>query len=99
MPLWKFEPAADARDDLWQGRTIWREVIVEAPSAAFAREYAAEWELSDRAPQIANESLSRRSAFHDHHAYHVRQLADAEAAALAATADSGSPIRRATRLT
>lgn len=81
MPLWRIEPVARPDDPRWQGRRIWREVIVRARNAAFARVIAAELERDPRYPPTGNESLSFTSGFDDEKLYWVSQLDDAEAAA------------------
>ena len=63
-------------DPRWQDRTIWSEVIVDAPTAAFARQYAAEWALQDMDGQVGNESPSPNSGFEDEKLYWARRVAD-----------------------
>ena len=44
MHLWKIVPVTRPEDSYWQGRPVWREVIVAAESATRARMLAAEME-------------------------------------------------------
>lgn len=81
MPLWRIVPAADPRDPRWQGRPIWREVIVRAPSAALARLLAARLDSAETVP-AGNESLGPRSGFSDEKLYWLRRLDDAASAGL-----------------
>ena len=72
--LWLIEPVADAGDQMWQDRPIWAEVVVAAPSPAFARLAAERRALSPDWIPIGNESESRRSGLNDEQLYHVRPL-------------------------
>ena len=72
--LWLVEPNAAAEDPWWQGRQIWQ-LVVAAPSAAFARLEAERWALRRRRPvPIGNESLSMNAGFIDAKLYHVHAL-------------------------
>jgi hypothetical protein len=93
---WKLTPVAAPGDPRWQGRAIWSEVIVEAPTAAFARQFAAEWELNDRLRHVGNESPSPKSGFQDEKLYWVRRLPD-DGRELGA-ADGASPVLRAVKM-
>jgi hypothetical protein len=95
MALWKLTPAASPEDDRWQARTIWAEVIVEAPTAAFARQFAVEWELGESTPHIGNESPSPISGFQDEKLYWARRLRPDEVLHLSLPAESTTPVRRA----
>jgi hypothetical protein len=95
---WKLTPVASPDDPRWQGRPIWREVIVEAPTAAFARQFAAEWELADRLQHVGNESPSPKSGFEDEKLYWVRRLPDNEARHVGPAADAATPVLRAVKM-
>jgi hypothetical protein len=95
VPLWKLTPAAAPDDPRWQDRTIWSEVIVEAPTAAFARQFAADWDLPKQLPQVGNESPSPKSGFQDEKLYWARRVADEEARHLSLAGDGTSPVLRA----
>lgn len=82
MPRWRITPAAHPDDPRWQDREIWAEVIVEAPSAAFARLRARTLDGEPRRG-VGNESLGPRSGFEDEKLYHVRRCPDDMAAAVA----------------
>jgi len=72
--LWLIEPNAAADDPWWQGRQIWQ-LVVAAPSAAFARLEAERWALRQRSPtQIGNESTSMNAGFIDEKLYFARPL-------------------------
>ena len=73
MHLWLIEPAAAPSDSRWQDRAIWRQVIVAAPSAIFARIVAERWALPNPPAQIGNESPSAQAGFLDEKLYHVRR--------------------------
>ena len=92
---WKLTPVASPDDPRWQGRTIWREVVVEAPTAAFARLYAAQWELQDMDGQVGNESPSPKSGFEDEKLYWVRRVPGEEAGELRTGSQDGARILRA----
>ena len=72
--LWLIEPVTDAGDQMWQDRPIWAEIVVAAPSPAFARLAAEQRALSPDWTPIGNESASRRSGLNDEQLYHVRAL-------------------------
>jgi hypothetical protein len=94
MALWKLTPAAEPDDDRWQGRTMWKEVIVEAATAAFARQFAAEWELGRTRQQVGNESPSPLSGFIDEKLYWARRMPAKEVLHLSLESNGG-PVRRA----
>jgi hypothetical protein len=95
VPLWKLTPAAAPDDPRWQDRTIWSEVVVEAPTAAFARQFAADWDLPTPLPQVGNESPSPKSGFQDEKLYWVRRLADGDVSQMSLTGDGMNPVLRA----
>jgi uncharacterized membrane-anchored protein len=72
--LWLIEPNAAADDPAWQGREIWQ-LVVSAPSAAFARLEAERWALqqTEKVP-VGNESASKRTGFTDEKLYFARPL-------------------------
>jgi hypothetical protein len=74
MPLWRIQPVADPEDGRWLDHTIWREVVVRAPTAAVARHAAARMELATDRPPTGNEMPSARSAFEDEKLYRVSPL-------------------------
>jgi hypothetical protein len=69
--LWLLEPAARPEDDRWQGRDIWRSVLVAAPTAAQARAAAERWATQGVA---SNENL--KAGFSDEKLYFVRPAPD-----------------------
>jgi hypothetical protein len=69
--LWLLEPAARPEDDRWQGREIWRSVVVAAPTAALARAAAERWASHDA---VSNENL--KAGFSDEKLYYVRPAPD-----------------------
>jgi hypothetical protein len=71
---WLIEPNATADDPWWQGREIWQ-LIVAAPSAAFARLEAERWALRHRRfVPVGNESPSMNAGFIDEKLYFARAL-------------------------
>jgi hypothetical protein len=73
---WLIEPNAAADDPWWQGRDIWQ-LVVAAPSAAFARLEAERWALQQRtSAQIGNESPSMNAGFIDEKLYFAKSLPD-----------------------
>lgn len=73
-PIWLIEPNAAPDDPWWQGRQIWQ-LVVAAPSAAFARLEAERWALDQRrAVQVGNESPSMKAGFIDEKLYFARPL-------------------------
>ena len=89
MALWRLTPVAEAHDGRWQDRRIWREVIVQAGSAAQARLLAAELEADPREPLSGNESPSFRSGFLDEKLYRVDRAGDGEGEPAILRADEG----------
>lgn len=72
--LWLIEPNAGPDDPWWQGRPIWQ-LVVAAPSAAFARLEAERWALRrSRFVQIGNESPTMNAGFIDEKLYFARPL-------------------------
>ncbi len=72
--LWLIEPHAAQDDSWWQGREIWQ-LVVAAPSAAFARLEAERWALRQRRfVHIGNESSSMSAGFIDEKLYFARPL-------------------------
>jgi len=90
--LWLIEPVADPADSAWQDRTIYAEVVVVAPSPAFARLAAARRLLSGPWIPIGNESDSRRSGFDDVRLYHVYSLPEARRGSFAAVPHEGEVL-------
>jgi hypothetical protein len=78
MARWRLTPIAEAHDGRWQNRRIWREVVVQASSAAQARLVAAELEMDPSEPLSGNESPSFRSGFLDEKLYRVDRHGDGE---------------------
>lgn len=73
---WMIEPNAAADDPWWQGREIWQ-LVVAAPSAAFARLEAERWALRQRrVVPVGNESSSMNAGFIDEKLYFARVLPD-----------------------
>jgi len=71
---WLIEPSAAVDDPWWQGREIWQ-LVVAAPSAAFARLEAERWALRQRrVVPIGNESPSMNAGFIDEKLYFARAL-------------------------
>jgi len=74
MQLWLIEPNAAQDDPWWQGRQIWQ-LVVAAPSAAFARLEAERWALRQRRLiHVGNESLSMNAGFIDEKLYFAHPL-------------------------
>jgi len=74
--LWLIEPNAAPDDPAWQGREIWQ-LVVAAPSAAFARLEAERWaQRQSRVVHAGNESSSMRAGFLDEKLYFARPLPD-----------------------
>lgn len=90
--LWLIEPVADPDDPMWQDRPVWAEVVVAAPSPAFARLAAERHALSPHWTPIGNESESRRSGLNDEQLYHVRALPPERRASFPASARDGEVL-------
>jgi hypothetical protein len=74
IQLWLIEPNAASDDPWWQGRQIWQ-LVVAAPSAAFARLEAERWALREQPPvHVGNESSSMNAGFIDEKLYFARAL-------------------------
>ena len=71
---------------------------MDAPTAAFARLYAAEWALQNMDGQVGNESPSPNSGFEDEKLYWARRVAEEEGRHLSPTADGTSRVLRAVEL-
>jgi hypothetical protein len=74
LQRWLIEPNAAPEDPRWQGREIWQ-LVVAAPSAAFARLEAERWALRERRNvPVGNESPSMNAGFIDEKLYFARIL-------------------------
>jgi hypothetical protein len=72
--VWLIEPNAAPDDPWWQGREIWQ-LVVAAPSAAFARLEAERWALRRRRfVPVGNESSSMNAGFIDEKLYFAKPL-------------------------
>ena len=97
MPLWRLLPVADPDDSRWLDHPVWREVLVRAPSAAFARQAAGALERDLEAAPAGNECPSFKSAFEDEKLYQVIRLTPDQAKA--AGGDTGAKqVLRADKL-
>ena len=86
--IWLIEPNAAPDDSWWQGRQIWQ-LVVAAPSAAFARLEAERWALrKTRIVHIGNESPSMSAGFIDEKLYFARPLPENVGPRLEEFADS-----------
>lgn len=94
--LWLIEPNADPDDPWWQGRPIWQ-LVVSAPSAAFARLEAERWALRQRRSPpadrvlVGNESSSMNAGFVDARLYHARLMPEGGLPAADLSAKSQNP--------
>jgi hypothetical protein len=79
MPYWRFEPIARPGDPRWQGRRIYRDVVVAADSPGLAILHASAAHRPTPMPKIGNETLCYRSGFEDHRLYRLRRISEAEA--------------------
>src|SRR3546814_14732699 len=80
MPLWKIYPVAGLQDPRWEGRCIWKDVVVRAPSAAMARLVAAAMERDLDIRIRGDERLCFRSGFQDEKIYWVSRINAEDAA-------------------
>lgn len=92
LKLWLIEPVTDPDDQMWQDRPVWAEVIVAAPSPAFARLAAEREALAGRWTPVGNESESRRSGFNDEQLYHVRPLPEERRASFPTAPRNGAVL-------
>jgi len=74
MPSYLIEPAAPPNDSVWQGRKIWKHVVVRAENPAQARILAQTLDRQDDEPPVGNESLSFGSGYEDEKLYWVRRI-------------------------
>ena len=74
MPFWRIYPVAHRSDARWQGRKIWKEVVVRASSAAMARVIACELDRPAQPHRKGNESHCFRSGFEDARLYWVQRI-------------------------
>ncbi|MBU6473302.1 MAG: hypothetical protein KGQ94_11640 [Alphaproteobacteria bacterium] len=74
MPLWRIYPVAHRSDARWQGRKIWKDVVVCASSAAMARVIALELDRPAQPHRMGNESHCFRSGFEDAKLYWVQRI-------------------------
>ena len=93
MSFWKIRPVAEPHDSRWQNHPIWKEVIVQADTAALARLVAARLEHDPDEPPTGNESPTFRSAFQDEKLYWVVELGPEEAAAVSEAVGGNGIIR------
>lgn len=97
MALWRIYAVADPSDGRWQGRKIWKEVIVRAPSAAMARLIASKLEASAESHGTGAHNAADWSGFTDEKLYWVQRL-DAEHEATLETGGNSDEVISATVL-
>jgi hypothetical protein len=95
--LWLIEPVADPNDQIWQDRPVWAEVVVAAPSPAFARLAAERKTLSPHWTHVGNGSDCRRAGLNDEQLYHVRALPPERRATFPAARDGDVLLMRELR--
>jgi len=87
MPLFRFTPATHRHDPRWQGRALFDEVVVRAPSSGEARRLAATLEAPGderaMAHAVGNGSEPRTGALDDEKLYRMEPISEDEAAFLA----------------
>jgi hypothetical protein len=76
MARWRLYPVANPDDPRWQGRTIWPELVVEAESAAIARQVAAQQVIDPGQPPVGNETRALVTGFEDEKLYWAEPLPD-----------------------
>lgn len=92
MALWRIQAIANPDDGRWQGRKIWKEVIVRAPTAALARLRASDLDTpAGSRPEDASK-ITERSGFNDEKLYWVQRLDREDEARLGAEAESDAVI-------
>lgn len=76
--LYVYEPDAGLTDPRWQGRVVWRQIVVRERSEAFARMAAEKYALAAIEPSNGpgNESRSPIAGPSDVKLYKVREKAD-----------------------
>jgi len=61
MPLWRIQPVPDPEDGRRLDHTVWRKVVVRAPTAAVARHAAARMASATGGPPAGTEMPSAAS--------------------------------------
>jgi hypothetical protein len=56
LPIWMIEPNAPADDQAWQGRYIWRKILVREENDAFARLAAEKWVIEHSSGKLAEDA-------------------------------------------
>lgn len=75
LHLWIIEAVAAPNDSRWQGRQIWDQLVVRAPTSGLARLAAERWALTQLGNQrIGNESPSPRAGLLDEKLYWARRV-------------------------
>ncbi|HVJ42459.1 MAG TPA: hypothetical protein VM639_13230 [Dongiaceae bacterium] len=89
LKTWLFEPAASTDDPRWQGRQIWRRIVVRDVSEAFARLAAEHYALAAVRPATGpgNESPSPVAGPIDVKLYRATEMADDSSADTLTAAD------------
>lgn len=73
---WRIFPVASPDDPRWQGRRIWPELVVEAESAALARQVAARRATDASQPPVGNETRALVTGLEDEKLYWAERLPD-----------------------
>lgn len=74
MPVWRIHAVAAPNDPRWQGRKIWKDVVVRAPTAAVARLLAADLDRPAETRISHARNLRDWSGFDDEKLYWVQRL-------------------------
>ena len=56
LPIWVIEPTAPAEDPAWQGRYIWKKIMVREESEPFARLAAEKWVIEHASGKLPEDS-------------------------------------------
>jgi hypothetical protein len=95
MALWRIYAVANPSDARWQGRKIWKEVIVRAPSAAMARLIACDLEKLTGSRANNTPNVCDWSGFTDEKLYWVHRLNPEHEASFGEKGDSDQVITAA----
>ena len=92
MPVWRIHAVAGPDDPRWQGRKIWKDVVVRAPTAAAARLLASDLDRPAETRISDARNVRDWSGFNDEKLYWVQRLNSEHAARFGLAGDSDQVI-------
>ena len=81
LHVWQFTPVARADDPTWQGRTMWEDFRIVAPTSGVALLLAARYDEQSKNLSVADsqDGQQLRSGLEDPRLYRIDQIGEADA--------------------